>query len=366
MPNIVFKNITKSYDGINEAVSNLNLEIKDGELMCILGPSGCGKSSTLRMLAGLESITDGEIFVDDKIINNLPPEDRNIAMVFENFALYPHLDVYNNLAMPLIAKKLEKKNIKQKVREIANLLEISEQLTKKPNELSGGQRQRVSLARCLIKNSKIFLMDEPLGHLEAYLRVLLRTEIRRIHDSEKTTTVYITHDQEEASSLSDKIAVMDRGILQQVDTLINLLDKPTNQFVAEFIGNFPINLISGSIKFEKDNFIFSSDESSKEFIFKKEVNLNEFNNSNYLLGLRPEDFIVKNENSSEKVKGIIKNIELIGVECLINLESEIGNINILTNFDERYRNNEKLLFYPNFDNLKIFDPKGNNLVKYDE
>ena len=209
-------------------------------------------------------------------------------------------------------------------------------------------------------------MDEPLGHLEAYLRVLLRTEIRRIHDSEKTTTVYITHDQEEASSLSDKIAVMDRGILQQVDTLINLLDKPTNQFVAEFIGNFPINLISGSIKFEKDNFIFSSDESSKEFIFKKEVNLNEFNNSNYLLGLRPEDFIVKNENSSEKVKGIIKNIELIGVECLINLESEIGNINILTNFDERYRNNEKLLFYPNFDNLKIFDPKGNNLVKYDE
>ena len=366
MPNIVFKNITKSYDSINEAVSDLNLEIKDGELMCILGPSGCGKSSTLRMLAGLESITDGEIFVDDKKINSLPPEDRNIAMVFEYFALYPHLDVYNNLAMPLIAKKIGKKDIKQKVNEISNLLEISDQLTKKPNQLSGGQRQRVSLARCLIKNSKIFLMDEPLGHLEAYLRVLLRTEIRRIHDSEKTTTVYITHDQEEASSLSDKIAVMDKGKLQQVGTLVNLLDKPKNQFVAEFIGNFPINLISGSIKFEKNNYIFSSNENSKEFLFNKKLNLNEFDNSKYLLGLRPEDFVVKDGNGSEKIKGIIKNIELIGVECLINLESEIGNINILTNFEKGYRNNEELSFYPNFDNLKIFDPSGNNLVKYDE
>ena len=209
-------------------------------------------------------------------------------------------------------------------------------------------------------------MDEPLGHLEAYLRVLLRTEIRRIHDSEKTTTVYITHDQEEASSLSDRIAVMNKGKLQQVDTLVNLLDKPRNQFVAEFIGNFPINLINGSLKLQKNNYIFSSSESSKEFIFNKNLNLNQFENSKFLLGLRPEDFFIKDINSSDKIKGKIKNIELIGIECLINLESEIGNLNILTNFKKDYRVNEELLFYPNLNNLKIFDEEGNNIIKYDE
>ena len=362
MPNIVFHNITKSYDGINDAVNNLNLNIKEGELITILGPSGCGKSSSLRMLAGLESITKGEISIDGTVINNVLAEDRNIAMVFENFALYPHLNVANNLSMPLIAKKLQKKEIAQKVNEIAKLLEISDQLKKKPNQLSGGQRQRVALARCLIKQSKIFLMDEPLGHLEAYLRLLLRTEIRRIHETEEATTVYITHDQEEAASLSDRIAVMNQGKLQQVDTLVNLLDKPHNKFVAQFIGNFPINLIKGFLLSENESYIFSAENTSSKLIIKENIKLKNTDLSNLTIGMRPEDFTIEDNIANQNtLKGEILNIELIGDKCLINLDSQLGNINILSNFSKEYKINDKIFFTPSFKFLKLFNSEGMNL-----
>ena len=247
MPRIEFDNVTKRYAPSSSAVENLSLTIEDGSFLCVLGPSGCGKSSTLRMLAGLESITEGEIRVDGNRYNELRAQSRNIAMVFENYALYPHLDVFGNLAMPLAARKMPRKEIARRVEEIAETLQITDQLRKKPRQLSGGQRQRVGLGRAIIRDTRTFLMDEPLGHLEAYLRQQLRTEIRRLHEELGATTFYITHDQEEAAAISDRIAVMSDGRLQQTGDLLTLLDHPVNRFVAEFIGTLPITILRASI-----------------------------------------------------------------------------------------------------------------------
>jgi multiple sugar transport system ATP-binding protein len=243
VPSVEFRRMTKIYQDGTPAVTDLDLTVANGEFLCFLGPSGCGKSSTLRTLAGLELITSGDIFVDDLRINDVPPQRRDMAMVFENYALYPHLKVFDNIAMPLVARSLRKAEVQDRVRQVAETLRISDHLNKRPGALSGGQRQRVALARAIVRTPKIFLMDEPLGHLEAYLRVQLRSEIRRVHESLGTTTVYITHDQEEAAALSDRIVVMNRGKIQQIGTLLDLLDRPANLFVAEFIGSPPINVL---------------------------------------------------------------------------------------------------------------------------
>ena len=247
MPRIEFDNVSKRYTSTTHAVKNLTFAIEDGSFLCVLGPSGCGKSSTLRMLAGLESITEGEIRVDGKRYNELKAQSRDFAMVFENYALYPHLDVYGNLAMPLATRRLPRREIARRVGEIAETLQITEHLRKRPRQLSGGQRQRVGLGRAIIRDTRTFLMDEPLGHMEAYLRQQLRTEIRRLHEELGATTFYITHDQEEAAAISDQIVVMSDGRLQQAGDLLTLLDNPVNKFVAEFIGNLPISIIPAAV-----------------------------------------------------------------------------------------------------------------------
>jgi multiple sugar transport system ATP-binding protein len=247
MPQIEFRNVDKTYRDGTRAVTDLNLTVAHGEFLCVLGPSGCGKSSTLRMLAGLEEISGGDLFVDGRRINDVPPQDRDMAMVFENYALYPHLRVFDNIAMPLVARGLRSAVIRTRVAQVAETLQLTEHLRKRPQQLSGGQRQRVALGRAIVRTPKLFLMDEPLGHLEAYLRVQLRIEIRRLHERLNATTFYITHDQDEAAAVSDRIVVMNRGRLQQSGTLIDLLDRPSNRFVAEFIGSPPINLVAAAI-----------------------------------------------------------------------------------------------------------------------
>ena len=247
MPRVEFRSICKTYPDGTRAVADLDLVVEDREFLCVLGPSGCGKSSTLRMLAGLEDVTSGDLLLDGERVNDVPAQARDMAMVFENYALYPHLRVFDNIAMPLVARGRPRSEIRERVRQVAETLRITEHLAKRPHTLSGGQRQRVALGRAIVRTPRMFLMDEPLGHLEAYLRVQLRAEVRRLHERLGATTVYITHDQEESAAVSDRIAVMAGGRLQQLGTLLDLLDRPVNRFVAEFIGDLPINILPASL-----------------------------------------------------------------------------------------------------------------------
>ena len=236
MSSVVLKNLVKSYDGKKNIIDNINLEIKDKEFIVLVGSSGCGKSTILRLISGLEDITSGEILIDDKVVNNVHPKDRDIAFVFQSYALYPHMSVYDNIAFGLKMRKYDKKTIDEKVREVADSLNLTELLNRKPKQLSGGQRQRVALGRAIVRNPKVFLMDEPLSNLDANLRVHMRSEIKRLHQKLKTTFIYVTHDQTEALTMGDRIVVLDKGKIQQADTPEVIYNQPKNKFVAGFIG----------------------------------------------------------------------------------------------------------------------------------
>src|SRR4051795_12446987 len=244
---VTFDNVSKVYDNGFKAVDALDLEIRDGEFMVLVGPSGCGKTTALRMLAGLEEISDGELVIDDTVVNEVAPQKRDIAMVFQNYALYPHLSVYDNMAYGLKIQKLPKTEIRQRVSEIAKVIGLEELLDRKPKALSGGQRQRVAMGRAIVRRPKVFLMDEPLSNLDAKLRVQMRSEVARIQHELQATTVYVTHDQVEAMTMGDRVALMRRGLLQQVDTPLRLYNAPANLFVAEFIGSPPMNIVSATV-----------------------------------------------------------------------------------------------------------------------
>jgi multiple sugar transport system ATP-binding protein len=247
MANIALEHITKRYDDGFEAVKDMNLEIRDGEFMILVGPSGCGKSTALRMVAGLEDITDGELKIGDQIVNDRAPKDRDIAMVFQNYALYPHMTVRQNMGFALKLAKVPQAEIDQKVSEAAKVLDLEQHLDRKPANLSGGQRQRVAMGRAIVRNPKVFLMDEPLSNLDAKLRVQMRTEISRLQQQLGTTTIYVTHDQTEAMTLGDRIAVMRAGVLQQVGSPADLYGHPNNLFVAGFIGSPSMNFLPGEL-----------------------------------------------------------------------------------------------------------------------
>ena len=246
MSSVVLKNLVKSYDGKKKIIDNINLEIKDKEFIVLVGSSGCGKSTILRLISGLEDITSGEILIDDKVVNNVHPKDRDIAFVFQSYALYPHMSVYDNIAFGLKMRKYDKKTIDAKVREVAESLNLTELLNRKPKQLSGGQRQRVALGRAIVRNPKVFLMDEPLSNLDANLRVHMRSEIKRLHQKLQTTFIYVTHDQTEALTMGDRIVVLDKGKIQQADTPEVIYNKPKNKFVAGFIGQ--MNFIDANIQ----------------------------------------------------------------------------------------------------------------------
>ncbi|MGB6661027.1 MAG: ATP-binding cassette domain-containing protein, partial [Xanthobacteraceae bacterium] len=236
MARVVIRNLNKTFNDVH-AVKDVNLEIRDREFMVFVGPSGCGKTTTLRMVAGLESISSGEILIGETIVNDLPPMDRDIAMVFQNYALYPHMSVYDNMAFGLKMRKFTRPDIDQRVRDAADILGIQDYLARKPRQLSGGQRQRVALGRAIVRHPQVFLFDEPLSNLDAMLRVQMRVEIKRIHDRLGTTAIYVTHDQVEAMTLGDRVVVMKDGIVQQVGEPLDLYNEPTNRFVAGFIGS---------------------------------------------------------------------------------------------------------------------------------
>lgn len=261
MSSVILKNLVKSYDGKKNIIDNINLEIKDKEFIVLVGSSGCGKSTILRLISGLEDITSGEILIDDKVVNNVHPKDRDIAFVFQSYALYPHMSVYDNIAFGLKMRKYDKKTIDTKVREVAESLNLTELLNRKPKQLSGGQRQRVALGRAIVRNPKVFLMDEPLSNLDANLRVHMRSEIKRLHQKLKTTFIYVTHDQTEALTMGDRIVVLDKGKIQQADTPEVIYNQPKNKFVAGFIGqmNF-IDTVVQNGYFEIEGHGFKTDK----------------------------------------------------------------------------------------------------------
>lgn len=304
MASVELKNVTKIYDSKKVIIDNVNLTVEDKEFLVLVGSSGCGKSTLLRMIAGLEDITKGEIFIDEKCVNNVHPKDRDIAFVFQNYALYPHMSVYDNMAFPLKMRKLNKKEIDIKVKEAAEILDLTELLNRKPKQLSGGQRQRVALGRAIVRNPKVFLMDEPLSNLDAKLRVQMRAEIKKLHKKLQTTFIYVTHDQTEALTMGDRIAVIDKGIIQQIGTPLEVYNNPVNKFVGGFLGSPAMNFILCDII---DNTITLNEikiplnENQKEIIKdKKQV----------IVGIRPEKF--NSDNCNIELKANVEISEMLG------------------------------------------------------
>lgn len=353
MANLSLRNVYKEYTKGIAAVSDFNLEIKDNEFVVFVGPSGCGKSTTLRMIAGLEEISKGEIYIEDKLINDVSPKDRDIAMVFQNYALYPHMTVFENMAFALKLRKVSKDDIKTKVLEAAKILDIEYLLDRKPKELSGGQRQRVALGRAIVRHPKVFLMDEPLSNLDAKLRGQMRTEISKLHRSLRTTFIYVTHDQVEAMTMGTRIVVMKDGFIQQVDTPQALYEKPCNKFVAGFLGTPQINFIDTTVV-KQDGHVFLCFEKFKILMPDKKAAI--LDNEGYAgktvtMGVRSEDIHEYNQfmndahlspgnlnqalNSGNIVEATVDVVEMLGAETLLFLKSE--SVNFVVKVSERTR-----------------------------
>ncbi len=320
MAKVELLNVTKIFDNKVTAIKDASLTVEDKEFVVLVGPSGCGKSTLLRMIAGLEDVTAGEIRIEDRIVNYVSPKDRDISMVFQNYALYPHMSVFENMGFGLKLRKYSKQEIKKRVNEAAEILNIRELLDRKPKALSGGQRQRVALGRAIVRNPKVFLFDEPLSNLDAKLRVQMRIEINRLHTQLKSTMIYVTHDQIEAMTMGDRIVILKDGVIQQVDSPLNLYNDPANLFVAGFIGSPSMNFFKGQIvdengyRFKNDFLNFTLPRSIKDELDKLEI-------GNVIVGVRPEHIkdqtAVKNNQLSEPQQIRVDVIEPVGNEVFV-------------------------------------------------
>ncbi len=361
MASITLKNIFKVYPGDVTAVSDFNLEIKDKEFIILVGPSGCGKSTTLRMIAGLEEISKGELYIGDRLVNDVAPKDRDIAMVFQNYALYPHMTVYKNMAFGLEQRKVPKEVIKEKVEEAARILDIEHLLKRKPKALSGGQRQRVALGRAMVRDPAVFLLDEPLSNLDAKLRAQMRTEITKLHQRLGTTFVYVTHDQTEAMTMGDRIVVMKDGFIQQVDTPQNLYDKPCNKFVAGFIGSPQMNFLSGVIEKKDGGYLCRIGQ--LELPLPKAKGGSEvfgpYVGRQVLMGVRPED-IHDGDRSGENpdcvaVTANVEIAEMMGSEIYLYMTVEGNNLTARVPSHNIYKTGSNVAISIAMDRVHLFD-----------
>ncbi|MDO4618470.1 MAG: sn-glycerol-3-phosphate ABC transporter ATP-binding protein UgpC [Clostridia bacterium] len=320
MAGLELKNIYKRYSGGVTAVSDFSIDIADNEFIILVGPSGCGKSTTLRMIAGLEEISDGELYIDGKLVNDVSPRDRDIAMVFQNYALYPHMSVYENMAFGLKLRKTPKDEIDKRVKEAAKILDIEHLLDRKPKALSGGQRQRVAMGRAIVRNPKVFLMDEPLSNLDAKLRVAMRTEIKKLHQRLKTTFIYVTHDQTEAMTMGSRIVVMKDGIIQQIDSPSNLYQKPVNVFVAGFIGSPQMNFMDAVVDKKQDGTYLVFGEEAVKVPGQKASLLNDYVGKEVVFGIRPEDLYEEGQGGDAVVSATVEVTEMMGAETYLYLK----------------------------------------------
>ncbi len=327
MARVELKNVTKKFNEV-VAVDNVSFVVEDHEFAVILGPSGCGKTTTLRLIAGLEQVTSGEIYIGERLVNNVPPKDRNIAMVFQNYALYPHMTVYDNMAFGLKMRKVPKDEIDRRVKEAARILAIDHLLDRKPKELSGGQRQRVALGRAIVRNPDVFLFDEPLSNLDAKMRVHMRAELAKLHKRLEATSIYVTHDQVEAMTLGDKIILMNDGVIQQIDDPLSLYHYPRNRFVASFIGSPPMNFFEGELSEEAGRLIFRSPDFSIELPDKISARLKNRYEKEVTFGIRPEDIRSENDLKNPKMAPVMNAtvdfVETLGNEILIYYRTESG------------------------------------------
>lgn len=359
MASVRLENVTKVFDKNVIAAKDVNVEIKDKEFMVLVGPSGCGKSTTLRMIAGLEEISEGNIYIGDKLVNDVPPKDRDIAMVFQNYALYPHMTVYQNMAFGLKLRKFPKKQIEQRVNEAAEILEIKELLDRKPKALSGGQRQRVAVGRAIVRKPKVFLFDEPLSNLDAKLRVQMRTEISKLHNRLETTMIYVTHDQMEAMTMGDRIVVMKDGYVHQIDTPLNLYNQPINKFVAGFIGSPSMNFMTGVIR-NDSGLIFDEGKLQLHIPEKFQQQLSKYIDRQIIFGVRPEDIYLASFapgiKSASKVNSSVEVVEPMGNEIFLYLHSGKHQFVARVSTSENPMVGENIEIVFNMDKGHFFDP----------
>ena len=371
MASLSLRNVYKRYPGGVTAVSDFNLEIKDKEFIILVGPSGCGKSTTLRMVAGLEEISDGEIYIGDKLVNDVAPKDRDIAMVFQNYALYPHMTVFDNMAFGLKLRKTPKDEIKRRVEEAARILDISHLLERKPKALSGGQRQRVALGRAIVREPKVFLLDEPLSNLDAKLRAQMRTEISKLHQRLGTTFIYVTHDQTEAMTMGTRIVVMKSGLIQQVDTPNNLYLYPCNLFVAGFIGSPQMNFIEAKLLKEGEDYLveFGSEDTKTRAGVKYKIKLPASKNKDnclepyagkeIIMGIRPENVHNEEDLIAQYKDGIVEAdvevTELMGAETYLYMNCEGQAINARVSPTNTARPGDKITIAFETAKIHLFD-----------
>jgi len=353
---IKFEAVEKKYPNGFTALENLNLDIADKEFLVLLGPSGCGKSTTLNMIAGLEDVTDGNLFFDGEVMNTVPPHKRDVAMVFQSYALYPHKSVYENIAFGLKMRKFPKAEIDLRVRDAARRLEIEPLLERRPDQLSGGQRQRVALGRAMVRKPQVFLMDEPLSNLDAALRISMRAEIKQLHQAMQTTFVYVTHDQAEALTLADRIVVMRSGVVQQIGVPDEIYERPRNMFVASFLGNPPINFLDGKLTVRDGRLGF--ERASMRIDLPPEIaqKLNGQENREVVMGLRAEDVV---ESISPKpgamLSGRVASVLPVGSDQFLDMDMDGARLFLRLGKECRYREGETATLAINLNRIHLFD-----------
>jgi len=365
MANVQFENLFKNYGDV-KAVHDFNLKIDEGEFIVLVGPSGCGKSTTLRMIAGLEDITSGLIYIDEKVINKIHPKNRDIAMVFQNYALYPHLSVKDNISFGLRAQKIPKAEVEKRVVEASKTLGLEGLLSRRPGELSGGQKQRVAMGRAIVRNPKVFLFDEPLSNLDAKLRHKMRAEMKKLHKKVGTTTIYVTHDQIEAMTLADRIVIMKDGLIEQVGTPDEVYRRPNNIFVASFIGTPAMNFIEGKVSnvSKASSMIMLEDQKS----IKLKGN-NFYNNQNIILGLRPEDITVTSKKSVKshniiELDAEISVIEPMGHETVVICDSYYGELTGKVESNSKLKENMTVKINVSLEKVYLFDKKSEKNLNF--
>ena len=362
MAEVLLKGVGKVYEGNVRAAKDVNITVEDREFVVLVGPSGCGKSTTLRMIAGLEDITEGEVSIDGKIVNDVPPKDRDIAMVFQNYALYPHMTVYDNMAFGLKIRKFSKEEISKRVGDAAKILDIEELLERKPKALSGGQRQRVAVGRAIVRQPKVFLFDEPLSNLDAKLRVTMRAEISSLHSRLNATMIYVTHDQVEAMTMADKIVVMKDGLVQQIGSPLELYNNPANRFVAGFIGSPPMNFMNVEVKEEGGKIII--DEGTFSLEAKNSDLLKKYVGKSVSFGIRPEDLhYSEKEVPGSTITAKVAVVEPLGAEIHVYLNTDNHQFIARTGPELELKVDQKIFFSIDFSKATFFDPETELVIK---